>query len=1016
MPPKRILIVEDEAIVALDIETRLKEMGYGVAGVVGQADEALALAVAARPDLVLMDIRLKGQMDGIAAADQIRRHCGIPVVFLTAFSEDHTMQRAKVAEPFGFIIKPFEDRELQSSIEMAIYKHQAEQKLRQSERRYAATLTSIGDAVIATDAQGRITFINPMAAKLTGWPGDQAHGRLLAEIFQIANEQTLAPVEDPVAKVLREGKVVGLANHTVLIGRDGSRIPIDDCAAPILDDAGAISGVVLVFQDVTARRRAEQSQARLTAILESTSDLVSTSTPEGRLTYLNRAGRQMAGWGLDEPLEGRVIPDLHPDWALAKIRSEGLPAAAATGIWEGETAILHRDGRQIPVSQVILAHRDPDGALAFYSTIMRDISQRKKAEEALSRSKDMLESIYRAAPTGIGVVSNRILLTVNDRICEMSGYGREELIGRNARILYPSDADYEYVGTEKYRQISQRGTGTVETRWQRRDGRIIDVLLSSTPLDPADLAAGVTFTALEITDRKKAAKKMRRSHQTLLTVLNSIDATIYVADMDSHEVLFMNQYMIDAFGGDLTGRTCHEAFRGQSSPCDHCTNDRLLDADGRPSGVCVWEGQNPITQKWYINHDRAIRWVDGRTVRLQIATDITALKQMEQERNRIADQFVQAQKMESVGRLAGGVAHDFNNMLGVILGHAEMALMGMDPAHPITKTLTDIQKAARRSAELTQQLLAFARKQTVAPKVLDLNDTVAGMLKMLQRLIGEDIGVLWKPGPALWPVKMDPSQIDQILANLCVNARDAIDGVGKLAIETQNAELDASYCALHPGCFPGQYVMLAVSDDGPGMDKDVIDHIFEPFFTTKAVGKGTGLGLATVYGIVRQNDGFINVHSEPGQGSTFKIYLPRFSGPTLSAAVEPEPPLSKGQGETVLLVEDDEGLLAMSKQMLEVLGYSVLSAGTPDEALDQARNHGSPIHLLITDVVMPQMNGRDLARSIRDVRPAIQCLFMSGYTANVIAHHGVLDEGVLFLQKPFSISVLASKVREALDG
>jgi CheY-like chemotaxis protein len=376
---------------------------------------------------------------------------------------------------------------------------------------------------------------------------------------------------------------------------------------------------------------------------------------------------------------------------------------------------------------------------------------------------------------------------------------------------------------------------------------------------------------------------------------------------------------------------------------------------------------------------------------------------------------MQAHKMESVGRLAGGVAHDFNNMLGVILGHADLAMDQIDPAQPLYDDLLEIQKAAQRSADLTRQLLAFARRQTVAPRVLNLNDTVGGMLKMLKRLIGEDIDLAWEPDLRLGLVRIDPSQIDQILANLCVNARDAIVGVGKVTIETKNAVFDDSYCAEHGDFIPGEYVMLAVSDDGCGMDQETLAHIFEPFYTGKEVGQGTGLGLATVYGIVKQNEGFINVYSEPGQGSSFKIYFPRFTGDEEERKPESKKEAPRSLGETLLLVEDEAGILNLGKTMLERLGYTVLTAATPAEAIRQAERHEGEIQLLITDVVMPMMNGRELEQRIRAIQPGIKSLFMSGYTANVIAHQGVLDEGVFFLQKPFSIHDLAAKVREALE-
>ncbi len=355
-------------------------------------------------------------------------------------------------------------------------------------------------------------------------------------------------------------------------------------------------------------------------------------------------------------------------------------------------------------------------------------------------------------------------------------------------------------------------------------------------------------------------------------------------------------------------------------------------------------------------------------------------------------------------------------MLGVIIGYAELALMKMGPSHLHYDDLIQIRLAAERSAELTRQLLAFARKQTIAPKVIDLNETVSGMLKMLQRVIGENINLALQTSSNLWLVKIDPSQIDQMLVNLCVNARHAINGVGRITIEAGNSNLDADYFAKHRYVEPGEYVRLAVSDDGCGMDKETQAHIFEPFFTTKGVGQGSGLGLAMVYGIVKQNNGFINVYSEPGQGTTFTIYLPRHtgeSGQELKEDLAEPPPRGK---ETILLVEDEPTILMMAALMLEEQGYTLLTAGTAVEAIRLFKEQTGRIHLLVTDVVMPDMNGRDLVTKLRSINPLLKCLFMSGYTADVIAPNGVLDEGVNFIQKPFSLSDLANKVRKALDG
>jgi PAS domain S-box-containing protein len=385
------------------------------------------------------------------------------------------------------------------------------------------------------------------------------------------------------------------------------------------------------------------------------------------------------------------------------------------------------------------------------------------------------------------------------------------------------------------------------------------------------------------------------------------------------------------------------------------------------------------------------------------------------ERKRLERQLLHAQKMEAIGNLAGGVAHDFNNMLGVILGHAELMLTEMKPEDSNYENLEEVLKAAQRSADLTRQLLAFARKQTIEPMVLDLNDTVDGMLKMLKRLIGEDIELIWRPEANIWPVKMDPAQLDQILANLCVNARDAIADVGRVTIETGNMMLDQAYCTNHLGFEPGQYVMLAVSDNGSGMDKEIVDKIFEPFFTTKKSGKGSGLGLSTVYGIVKQNGGFINVYSEPGQGTTFKIYIRTHEGVDHKEVSMAAVDSSLGKGETILLVEDEQGLLTMGQKMLRKLKYSVLTAACPHEAMALAKKNSDKIHLLITDVIMPKMSGKELAERIKAFNPNIKVLYMSGYTANVIAHHGVLDRGVHFIAKPFSITSLSTNIRKVMN-
>jgi PAS domain S-box-containing protein len=397
--------------------------------------------------------------------------------------------------------------------------------------------------------------------------------------------------------------------------------------------------------------------------------------------------------------------------------------------------------------------------------------------------------------------------------------------------------------------------------------------------------------------------------------------------------------------------------------------------------------------------------------------DITERRQAEAERATLDVQLQQAQKMELVGRLAGGVAHNFNNMLGAILGYVELAIEQVDPTQPLYADLMEIRTAAEHSADLTRQLLAFARSQIIAPKVLDLNEIVATTVTMLARLIGEHTRLKWQPAAHLWPVKADRAQIEQSLVGLCVNARDAIGDVGTITVATGNRTCDDASRAALPGLVPGEYVWLAVSDDGCGMDKETLAHVFEPFFTTKGVGRGTGMGLATAYGAIKQNDGFVYVDSEPGQGTTVTIYLPRHGGRIEPARTTNDAAelLAPGR-ETILLVEDEPAILELTTKLLEKEGYTVLAAGTADNAIRLAREHSCPIHLLLTDVVMPEMNGRDLATRVAALQPGVKSLFMSGYTADIIEQRGVTEGDTHFIQKPFSAKGLAAKVRQALDG
>jgi PAS domain S-box-containing protein len=423
------------------------------------------------------------------------------------------------------------------------------------------------------------------------------------------------------------------------------------------------------------------------------------------------------------------------------------------------------------------------------------------------------------------------------------------------------------------------------------------------------------------------------------------------------------------------------------------------------------------TYLWFQERGQIVCQPDGRIDYISgILFDITERRRMEEEKEKLDGQFRQAQKMEAVARLAGGVAHDFNNMLNVILGFTELALSVSKPIDPIYTDLQAIQEAATRSADLTRQLLAFSRKQTISPLSIDLNDQMQGMKRLLSRIIGEDIQLTFNLSADLWPVFMDPAQVDQIVANLAVNSRDAMPQGGRITLETRNVFLNQVFCLSKPGCVPGEYVMLSFSDTGCGMDQETLDHVFEPFFTTKPEGKGTGLGMATIYGVVNQNNGFVNILSEPNKGTIVQVYIPRHVGQEEPLSVVIAEGRPKGLGETVLLVEDETPMRILAKTMLERLGYIVLEAQGPGEAITQCEKYSGEIDLLLTDVVMPHMNGPELDERIRIMKPGIKTLFMSGYSPHVLPHHGVLEKGSQLLQKPFTLDEFSRKIRKVLDA
>jgi two-component system, cell cycle sensor histidine kinase and response regulator CckA len=653
-----------------------------------------------------------------------------------------------------------------------------------------------------------------------------------------------------------------------------------------------------------------------------------------------------------------------------------------------------------------------EAARAQIAALERQVEVGQRDLAAAQRYRTLLDSvplpIFEMRPDGQYTY-------VNSAYADALGKRPEDIVGKTLRDLFSEE--HAARRAEILREVVLAGReASIDGEVLRPDGVHYYVALLRPLRDAAGNVTSVIGVSRDSTRDRLAEAALRESEGRLQRLLKNTDTGLVVIDAKGNVLLANEPYARMAGVTDpasLVGRSVIE----WTAPDQRETNAAAVALCARQGFIKDFETiyQHADGTRLNIGIDAIIQNADGGVQLVSYCRDLTTRKRAAEMKAQLEIRLQQADKMESVGRLAGGVAHDFNNMLLVILGHADLALAQVEPAHPIHADLIELRAAAVRSAALTRQLLAFARKQTIAPRVLDLNAILTGMLRMLARLIGEDIRLEWKLGAGLWPVRVDPSQLDQILANLCVNARDAIADVGSVTIETGNSSFDEGYCARHPGAAPGDYVRLSVRDDGCGMDEATLARIFEPFFTTKTLGNGTGLGLATVYGIVRQNGGFILVDSHPGAGTTFAIHFPRRHEEPPARVHDTGPaPIASTRPATILLVEDERAVLRLTQRQLEALGYVVLGANSPGVALQLARDHGAEIDVLITDVVMPEMNGRVLSEHVLALCPRIQRVFVSGYPAEVIAHHGVLDEGVAFLQKPFSREALAEVVLAAL--
>jgi PAS domain S-box-containing protein len=649
-----------------------------------------------------------------------------------------------------------------------------------------------------------------------------------------------------------------------------------------------------------------------------------------------------------------------------------------------------------------------DNIDSFESDIRLDQAvEHHQLSQQLSLISSMIENVEEFA---IAADADGRIVYANAASLNFCGYRKEELVGQNIENIFDFTSNQRSQITSCFEQEIARN---FETTAICKSGNFFPAHISVSPLRSESTPRGLTIIATNISERNRSRKALIDSHVRFLTVLDSIDADIYVADMDTYEILLVNKHMRESYGEDVVGKTCYEIFRNSPGPCSDCTNEQLIHSNGKPAGPCVWESKNHATGRWYLNYDRAIKWVDGGLVRLQIATDITRIKDLEKESLRIQAQLQQAQKMEAIGTLAGGIAHDFNNILSAVIGYTEIVLADTDAGSQQHKNLQEVLKAGNRARDLVNQILMFSRQTDRELKPVQINQIVIETLKLLRASLPTTIRI--EPNlRSNSAVMADPTQIHQVMMNLCTNAAHAMrENGGLLKIELSDVELQKDFLEQHPYLSAGTFLKLRVRDTGHGMEKKITDRIFDPFFTTKERGEGTGMGLAVVLGIVKSHGGTITVESSIDQGSSFDVYLP-----VIEREVDDEtrPKIAMPTGnEKILFVDDEKALVDLGHQMLERLGYDVTTRTSSIEALELFISQPPKFDLVITDMTMPNMTGDELARKLMAIRSDISVILCTGYSERISKEKAQAIGIREFVLKPIIMSELAVTVRKVLD-
>ena len=902
----------------------------------------------------------------------------------------------------------------------------SEERLRESEQRYRELANLLPEVVFETDREGKITFANQWAFDHLGYREEDLLEGL--NVMDVVIPEETERAKEAFLKALTSEKT---RDEFTLRCKDGTTFPALIHVAPIFRDGNAV-GLRGVAVDISDRKRAEEELRKafteLSAIYQNVPILMVLLDQERRVKKVNNAVVQFTGRSVEE-MEGlrggEALRCLHsmddprgcgfgPNCKECVIREVVLDTFKNQRSYYGVEAslLLLLNGKEEEERFLLSTTPVVIGDQIHVLTCLQDITRLKTVERELRENVEALRAFINSNPeTSLLLDKSGVILLANEALCRRLGKPMEEVIGSSLYDLLP-----EEVAKRRKERIDEVFRTGRALRFEDQRGGMDYENFVSPIFDLEGRVQRVSILGSDVTERRQMQESLRQSEGRFRELFNEAPVGYHEYDMEGR-ITEVNQRELE-----MLGYTREEMI-------DHPVWEFVVEEKSRERVRTKLSGSIPVGHPFERTYrkkdgsllsvlitDRILRDREGRVTGIRSALqDITKLKEMEKERELLEEQLRQSQKMEAIGRLAGGIAHDFNNLLTVIKGYAQLSLLGLKEEGGLRGNLEEIERASERASSLTRQLLAFSRKQVMEMKVLDLNHLLRDLEKMLRRIIGEDIELIIHLSNDLWKVRVDPGQIEQVVMNLVVNARDAMPGGGKLTIETANVSLDEDYAKRHVSVIPGNYVMLSVSDTGCGMTSEVMERVFEPFFTTKEKGKGTGLGLSVVYGIVKQSGGNIWVYSEPGQGTTFKIYLPAVEGEEgefWRKEVSGEVPRGS---EGILVVEDDDSVRELAARFLKKQGYQTFETKRGDEALELFKAHLDSIQMVLVDVVMPGESGPELIKKFREISKNFKVLYMSGYTDNAIVHHGILDKGVEFIQKPFGFDSLLRRVREVLD-